>query len=533
MLVPLQQDTIQASIQDSKNLPPLGWIAEVDSGCRAISIQHGSRVEHGRRWIVEGVWDGPFGATFDQCAHLFGSGVKVGNESITFVPSCALVDRLVWADHNGALIVSNSLALLLAKTGARLISGESYDESLYAVGSGIDSYDDEIPTTAGPVHQLYYHNLVVKAGKRLLQPKDQPREIASYEQYESLVLEAIDRLRQNIADPYRRIPVQSLATISRGYDSTAVCTLARNAGLRRCYTARRSNSLVPAIVSRAATDDDGTVVAEALGLEARALEPSLLNELYFLAGSDEPEFIFDQLAADTEAAGGVSAVFTGYHGDMLWRLHAFSDHRATQIIRHDMSGLNLCEVRLKAGFFNVPLTFLFARSQASIGRISRSDEMKPWRTGTDYDRPIPRRLLTTAGVDGSLFGQRKKAVVQRPDLPRTRELREDFLRWLQQNTRISPKVVVATALLNALWTVPVQAFKRSRWRLKPIVRPADIRARLYVWAVNRLAAQYASRLSSGRKHGAWIGNAKDRPGTVNRHEVSPSGIQTSDRDMPV
>ncbi len=179
MPVPLLQDTIQVSLEDSENLPPLGWIAEVDSGGRAISIQHGSRVEHGSRWIVEGVWDGPFGATFDRCAHLFGSGVKVGNESITFVPSCALVDRLVWADRNGALIVSNSLALLLAKIGARLISGESYDESLYAVGSGIDSYDDEIPTTAGPVHQLYYHNLEVRAGKRILQPKDHPREIAS------------------------------------------------------------------------------------------------------------------------------------------------------------------------------------------------------------------------------------------------------------------------------------------------------------------------------------------------------------------
>jgi hypothetical protein len=494
MQVQPQQDIIQVSIEENENLPPLGWIAEVDLSCHAISIQHGSRVEHGSRWIVEGVWDGSFGGAFDRCAHLFGSGVRVGDESITFVPSCALVDRLVWADRNGALIVSNSLALLLAKTGARLISGASYEDSLYAVGSGIDSYNDEILTTSGPVHQLYYHNLEVRAGGRTLRPKDSPREIASYEEYESLVLGAVERLRQNMTDHQRRLPVQALATISRGYDSPAVCAWARRAGLRRCYTSRRSNSLVPAILSRAATDDDGTVVAKALGLEACALETSLRNELYFLAASDEPEFIFDQLAADTEVAGGVSVVFTGYHGDMLWRLNAFADDRATQIIRHDMSGLNLCEVRLKAGFFNVPLTFLFARSQASIGRISRSDEMKPWRTGTAYDRPIPRRLLTSAGVDGSLFGQRKKAVVQRPDLPQTHELRDDFLRWLQQDARISPALVVATALLNALWTVPVQASKRTGWRLKPIVRPADIRARLYVWAVNRLAAEYASRL---------------------------------------
>src|SRR2546427_8786426 len=36
----------------------------------------------------------------------------------------------------------------------------------------------------------------------------------------------------------------------------------------------------------------------------------------------------------------------------------------------------------------------------------------PWRLGSDYDRPIPRRILEEAGIPRRLFGNRKKAVVR-------------------------------------------------------------------------------------------------------------------------
>jgi hypothetical protein len=423
---------------------------------------------------------------------LFGSGVRVTDNTIVFVPSCALVDRLLWAERDGELVVSNSLALLLADTGWRLISGHRYERTLRAITKGIDRYDDQIPTDCGTVHQLYYHNLEVSARGRVLRHKDAPREIASYEEYVGLVTDAVKRLADNMSSSARRFRVQPIATMSRGYDSPAVCALARATGLRRCYTSPRSNSLIPSFVSRFATDDNGTVLAEALGLEARILSRSVAHELHFLAGSGTPEFVFDGLVSDIKASNEVTAVFTGYHGDMLWRLDAFDDDRATQIIRHDVSGLNLCEVRLDAGFFNVPLTFLYARSQASIGRISRAQAMNPWRTGTEYDRPIPRRLLTEAGVDGSLFGQRKKAILNRPDLPATPEMRDAFLRALKEQTGYSTPVIAGTAVLNSAMAWPAMALRRLGVRVT-FVRPADIRSRLYVWALNRLASLYTAR----------------------------------------
>ena len=476
-------------------LPNLGWLARVELSGRVL-VHHGSQVEAGDGWIVEGVWDGPFGNGFAESAHLFGSGIRVTNDTVTFVPSCALVDRLLWADLDGTLLVSNSLALLLAATEWRLPPDGGAARALYSIMRGIDAYDNRIPTTTGTIHQLYHHNLEVRNGRRTLRPKAMPSEIGSYQAYRALLVEAAERLGQNLAAAGRRFPVRPLATISRGYDSPAVCAVARSAGLRSCFTSTRSNSIVPSVVSRAATDDDGTVVARALGLDARLMTPGdgAASELLFLAGSDQPEFLFGGLAQEIEASREPAALFTGYHGDMLWRTDAFDDTRAPFIVRHDVSGLNLCEVRLKAGFFNVPLTFLYARSQASLGRISRSDEMRPWRTWTAYDRPIPRRLLSELGVDGALFGQRKKAIVDRPTLPSSSELRREFLAAIHEQTGYSSLRVKASRSLDTALALPLASARRLGWRLgkKTFVRPADIRWRLYSWAVNRLASKYAA-----------------------------------------
>mgnify|MGYP003408922933 CR=1 FL=1 len=66
------------------------------------------------------------------------------------------------------------------------------------------------------------------------------------------------------------------------------------------------------------------------------------------------------------------------------------------------------------------------RSVAAINRVSRSDEMKPWQLGNDYDRPIPRRLLEERGVPRDAFGFGKKAVAQDYESPQGKALRAVF-----------------------------------------------------------------------------------------------------------
>ena len=84
----------------------------------------------------------------------------------------------------------------------------------------------------------------------------------------------------------------------------------------------------------------------------------------------------------------------------------------------DSGGPGIAEFRLRLGFMHFPLPYLGTvdcqparcRISRSVRRISNSEEMAPWSIGGDYDRPIPRRIVESAGVDRHMFGQTKRAV---------------------------------------------------------------------------------------------------------------------------
>ena len=61
------------------------------------------------------------------------------------------------------------------------------------------------------------------------------------------------------------------------------------------------------------------------------------------------------------------------------------------------------------------------------------------------NRPIPRRILETAGVPRALFGGRKKAIVERRTYPANRALRRDFFAYLQAQGRCSGAFVSLNA----------------------------------------------------------------------------------------
>ena len=63
-------------------------------------------------------------------------------------------------------------------------------------------------------------------------------------------------------------------------------------------------------------------------------------------------------------------------------------------------------------------------------------EMDPWRLGTTYDRPIPRRIAEYAGLAREMFGQVKMATVLEypaPRLPLNPALRSLFFSFLVDN----------------------------------------------------------------------------------------------------
>jgi hypothetical protein len=340
-------------------LPKLAWLASLELGGGDLSIFHGSAVECHDRWMVEGVWDGDFGrGDFHRSENFFGSGIRVDGNRAYFAPSSALVDRLFYCLCKKNMLVSNSLVLLLAFTGAKLDSSHDYMIESKAILKGIKHYKKDFPVLHPDIerfYQLYYENIVVENGRISFELRSSIHDIDSFEQYYSMLNEILIRLKHNYESPIRRIQLDAFITMSSGYDSPAVSCLAKTLGVTTCFTSKRSDSAVPRWVRKNVAIDDGRPIAAALQLETLYLDRRLSSvsgdELYFYAVDPlRAELVFHTMATHIEKTCQAAVVYTGYHGDKVWDANLRSKYVNDQIIRGDISGLRLSEIRLKSGF---------------------------------------------------------------------------------------------------------------------------------------------------------------------------------------
>lgn len=513
-------------------LPRLAWIASVASYGGDAVVYHGSDVERTREWMVEGVWDDEFRlGGFHRSPHFFGSGIRVEQGQLHFVPSSALVNRLIYCRYRDRIVVSNSLALLLAFTGATLDPAHNYRAETYAIRHGAGRYRREFTVAHSEIRsfcQVYDESLVLTPGEVTFQTLRHAPRIPSFEHYRSLVREALRRLRANYASPERRLPMTAFATISSGYDSAASAALVAELGIATCFTTPRSNSHIPWWLSRRAGIDDGKPIADLLQLRTVYVDPrrSPVNEdeLYFLAPGCAPTMtVLQPLARDLERRGSPAVLFTGFQGDEVWDLNPWDRaYQEAGLVRGDTTALMLSEIRLKAGFVNVAVPSLFARSVQDIAAISASPEMAPWRLGTGYDRPIPRRILETAGVPRALFGLRKKAVVERRTYPTNRTLRREFFAYLRAEGRCSASFVYVHGAVNRIVYPFVRAWDLLRHRLfgiEPPTIPAayvwkrfDFASMMFSWAASALSARFTSLLrDSGATPEASLARRRSDP----------------------
>jgi hypothetical protein len=297
-----------------------------------------------------------------------------------------------------------------------------------------------------------------------------------------------------------------------------VACLAKAIGVKTCFTSKRSNSSMPAWIDRRRAFDNGGPIADALEMEAiylnHRISSSSDDELYFYAvDPSKTELVFHSMAAHIEKTCQAAVVFTGYHGDKMWDSGLEEKYLNDQIMRGDISGLRLAEVRLKSGFIHVAVPFIYARSVASISRISESPEMDPWRLRNSYDRPIPRRIAEGAGVDRQLFGIRKKMVSTAQALPSNAQLRKRFFEFLEQNYQVKPGLVhMSIAVGRATYVflravsnlAPVKRSKPARsWtrnhlrslERKPIFwKKVDLQSLLFLWSTDTLTRNTAGIL---------------------------------------
>lgn len=494
------------------NLPKLSWLSILDFDSATLSVLHGTHVETGKDWLVEGVWDGDFeSADFHRSPNFFGSGIRVQDGAVHFVPSSALIDRLIFCILGNQLLISNSVPLLMAFTGARLDPNHNYHHESYAIVDGVRRYDKTFVVLHPEIRcfqQQYEENIVVRGRDISFESRTSALEIGSYAEYLRLLRNALQAIERNYTSSARRFAVSAYSAMSTGYDSPAVSVLAREIGVRTCFTSRRSTSGIPVWLSPQAAIDDAKPIASLVGIDTIYLDPRRSqvseDELYFLATTTAPpEIIFHSMAKYLTQHCEVAMLFTGYHGDKVWDVHAAGKYLSDELIRGDTSGLNLGEIRLLCGFFHVALPFMFAKSTKSIASISQSEEMSAWKLGTAYDRPIPRRIVEEAGVPRELFGVRKKGAIFKYNYPLNSKLRSSFFQYVKEKYGISRVAVYGVALAENAATGLVSLASRL-WAVlsggaadpHPVVfsKKFDVARLMFLWAYASLSDRLSATL---------------------------------------
>jgi hypothetical protein len=456
-------------------------------------VHHGDLVETCDQWFVEGCWDGLLeDGAFDQSDSFFGSGVRLRKDEVVVAASRATVDNIYYCSSADEVIVSNSLLLLLAMTGARLDGGIDYRESFTGAVRGIKRYRSSFPVahaSFGDVSQLYFGNLRIGHGRVTVDLPSCQESFESYDSYVSYLVRKTTGIYANATSSARRHPFDCYTTLSTGYDSTAVASLVgKHCGIAHCVMASPEG-----VDSH--RREDARPIAEVLGMEPffikAAPEGLGRRELYYYAANFHHfEMIFDEAARLFESKAGPAVLFTGYHGDKVWDRNLKQRYQSDEIKRGDMSGKGLSEIRLKAGFVNAALPFLGARKVSQIVAISNSAEMSPWSVGGDYDRPVPRRICEDAGIPRGAFGQRKHKVTTHKPRPLDRELRRDFVHDLGTSFGIRRDRLFLYDLLDqfSYHSRHFQFFDfLEEWKRSALRGNSSLRLLLSIWAVNKAA----------------------------------------------
>ena len=444
--------TYRLEYHQNPGLPRLAWLASVDQTSGLVTVVHGPRVECRDRWLVEGAWTGDFDrGDFHQSEAFFGSGVRTSGDKLYFAASTASVDRLVFCQEEGRIIVSNSLLLLLAHTGANLDDNHDYWRECLSIFKGPDRFDRRFKVIHPRIewfNQVFYDNMVVSDGRVSFEARTKEPAIDSFDTYHRLITGALAAIKVNAESGDRTTPLESFTMVSVGYDSTAVSCLVKPLGVTRAFGAELIHQPFSFLLENG-WREDARPIAEAIGLDLMPRDgrrSSITDdELYFLStnyprrhSGHWSEVGHHAMARHIEQKTPGAVVFSGYHGDLLWGVGTHPKYISRRIRRQCLSGLNLTEIRLKSGFINVAVPFIYANNIADIQEVTHSGEMAPWRLGGDYDRPIPRRIAEECGVKRGTFALEKKWVADRYIWPINSRLRREFLRYLNRKFDIKP-----------------------------------------------------------------------------------------------
>lgn len=478
--------------------PRLTWIAHCSKNSGAITVWHGRQVETHRNWFCEAVWPGEFEqGDFDQTDLVAGTGGRNRNDAIIFVAPGNTVDRLLSLNTDKGFFVSNSLACLLSVSGAKIDPTYShYYEDFTTIIRGLSKYKKTLATSLGNISITMFGYIIWDGNKATTTFRKQQtrRNFSSFYHYEKFLQDNLIKLASNISDQGRIQTYQFMATASSGYDSPAIAVLAQKAGCKDALCIDKD---------RFGASENGNQVAAYLGLNSICIERDAWRQLSgaeipFLAADGTAEAV-PLASASSDLAGRV--LLTGYHGDKIWA----KDTRdlSDDVVRGDSSGLSLTEYRLRVGFIHCPITFWGVQQIRDINQISNSDEMRPWDINGNYSRPIPRRIIESAGIPREMFGIVKKASAVGSSEFLSPEALTSYRSWIVKNRiewwkrgRLPPPLSAKYELFSRKVAHRIESILHKLpflWRLAPqnsLDRPSKLRRYVFAWAVNEAGRCY-------------------------------------------
>jgi hypothetical protein len=493
-------------------LPRLAWCAKVARGAPVV-VEHGDWVETGEGFFAEGAWNRPFDEPqLGEAEIVLGSGGTFVDGRVAFTPTTHTMERLYSLESARTVLVSNSLPYLLEAAQARLDPRNwAYERQLMTFLRGYPQAVKRLKLAGGTTVSLHYHR-TLRVAPDLSQDSrspPSPPSFASYCDYIEYLWRTLEVLQRNSTAPARKVAYAPLATISAGYDSPACAVLAKRLGCRRAvtFTEARENFNERPLKT---VDDSGEHIAKLLELDVAKYSRSA-----YLAADDYPEALFiatggggDDVvlsALRDELPGAL--LFTGMLGDTLWSTDGTQDPALSEQYRFAYpAGGSLQEFRLQTGFVHVPVPLLTFTRHADLQRISRSLEMRPWRVGGHYDRPIPRRLVEEAGVPRRVYAREKRAItqpfwLQKSDAgcmsPRSlRDLEEFRLRVAAELPLGALRMQAQERLQRAIGTCRLQAarFARDPHHSDAYVAAAMADPLRFHWAIDKVSAAYRASL---------------------------------------
>lgn len=482
---------ITLSLLHDKNLPKLGWVCVLNEGDILVKVYHGSMVEVAQDWIIEGVWDSQFqNGDFDHSNLVFGTGVRVRGDRMTFVSSSSMVDRLWVFCDGGNTYISNSLPCLMSKAGNDILApDENYSHKTF---NSIEKYNNEslcdIASNYGTLSFLFSHNIMWDTRSlRVIRKDGSSNNINKFDDYILYLRSSASLIGENASSDFRSYKILQLATLSSGYDSTASAVVAAQAGCFSAVTISKARSVIP-------RQDSGSEIAKHLGFDCEEYsiveKKKFHDELFFWASCG---LSYDLNFSIFKYPKPLSLLYTGVFGDLVW-----DNKRVTGKTKFKFPnvGVGMSEFRLKEGIFHCPVPSWGFDKLSSIRALNAEPDMKEWSIGGSYDRPLPRRICEEANIPRELFGQKKSATQFEDSFewPYDKQLSDDYKRHLKTLSLIPP-IVFFWRLLNFIdrnFYLPLEE------RIK-ILRKLGIRAKsrksnyIFQWSNKKIARIYINR----------------------------------------